>query len=103
MRWTCGSLTTLAILAMAPIGSQASASDSAGVELFEKKIRPLLAEHCYSCHGEKKQESGLALNSFSSLRKGGDRGPAVMAGDPEQSLIVTALRYADDDLKMPPR
>ena len=78
-------------------------SAAADSEFFEKQIRPLLAENCYQCHGPKKQESGLALSTASGLRKGGDRGPSVSPGDPDASLLVQAVRYADDDLKMPPR
>ena len=83
--------------------AQEPPQDAAGIEFFEKRIRPLFAEHCYQCHGEKKQESGLVLANPAGLRKGGDRGPPIVPGEPEQSLLIQAVRYADDDLKMPPR
>ncbi len=54
--------------------------DADGLEFFEKRIRPLLAEHCYQCHGPKKQESGLVLSTASALRKGGDRGTPIAPG-----------------------
>src|SRR5438874_10568370 len=85
------------------IVAAAGPSDVSGIEFFEKRIRPLLSENCYQCHGEKKQESGLALNSSAALRKGGDRGPPIAAGEPDQSLLIQAVRYTNDDLKMPPR
>src|SRR5262245_13579993 len=76
---------------------------AAGLEFFEKRIRPLLAENCYQCHGHKKQESGLVLSTAAGLRNGGDRGTPITSGDPDASLLIQAVRYADDDLKMPPR
>ncbi len=77
----------------------------AGVEFFEKKIRPLLVDHCYDCHavGAKKIRGGLLLDSRDAVRKGGDSGPAVEPGDPDKSLIVKAVRFTDDGLKMPPK
>jgi cytochrome c553/transposase-like protein len=74
-----------------------------GIEFFEKRIRPLLAEHCYQCHGPKKQESGLVLSTPDGLQNGGDRGSTIVPGDPDASVLVQAVRYTDDDLKMPPR
>jgi mono/diheme cytochrome c family protein len=79
------------------------APDAAGAEFFEKRIRPLLAENCHQCHGLKKQESGLDLTSIDALLKGGDRGPPLVAGEPDKSILIQAIRYTDDDLKMPPR
>ncbi|QDU29525.1 Planctomycete cytochrome C [Anatilimnocola aggregata] len=77
---------------------------SEGLEFFEKRIRPILVAHCYECHSadRKKQEGGLFLDSRSALLKGGDSGPAIIPGDPEKSLLITAVRHADKDLKMPP-
>ncbi len=72
------------------------------VRFFETTIRPLLANHCYDCHGEETQESELRLDSFAGMRRGGKAGPALIPGKPEGSLIVTAVSYRDNDLKMPP-
>lgn len=82
----------------------ASLSNAAepGVDFFENKIRPVLVEHCISCHGEKKQSGGLRLDSKQATLKGGDTGPALVAGKPKDSLIVKALNHVDD-LKMPPK
>ncbi len=76
-----------------------------GVEFFEKKVRPLLVQHCYSCHSAdaKKVRGGLLLDSRPGLLKGGDSGPAVVPGAPRQSLLVRAVRHADESLKMPPK
>jgi Protein of unknown function (DUF1553)/Protein of unknown function (DUF1549)/Planctomycete cytochrome C len=76
------------------------------VEFFEKKIRPVLVEHCYKCHsekGEKGIKGGLSLESRESIRKGGDTGPALRLGDPDKSLIIEAIRFSDEDLQMPPK
>jgi hypothetical protein len=72
------------------------------VEFFETKIRPVLTEQCYSCHGEKKQSGGLRLDSKAAVLTGGDNGPALVPGKAIESLIVKAIRH-DGELKMPPK
>src|SRR3954447_22108034 len=71
-------------------------------DLFESKIRPLLADRCQKCHGGKKQESGLRLDSRNSALTGGDSGPAVVAGQPDESELVKRITDSDDDSRMPP-
>src|SRR5262245_12052166 len=68
---------------------------------FEKKVRPVLVQHCFSCHGPQKQRGGLRLDSAEAIRKGGELGPALVPGKPEESRLVHAIRYKND-LKMPP-
>ncbi|MBI3851130.1 MAG: PSD1 domain-containing protein [Verrucomicrobia bacterium] len=74
-----------------------------GVEFFEKRIRPLLVEHCYKCHSaqSEKVKGGLLLDTREGLLKGGDTGPAIVPGDPEKSLLIKAVRQTDKDLQMP--
>lgn len=74
------------------------------VEYYEKKVRPILAEHCYECHGPdvKNPEGGLRLDRPESWLRGGDSGAAVVPGDPEKSRLARAIRYEDHDLEMPP-
>ena len=73
-------------------------------DFFEKQVRPVLAERCYECHSvEKKQKGGLALDTRESTLKGGDTGPALVAGEPEKSLLIEAVRYGNHDLQMPPK
>ena len=72
------------------------------IEFFETKVRPILVEQCYSCHGEKKQSSGLRLDSHAAVLKGTDEGPVVVPGDPEKSPLVKAIRHAGE-IKMPPK
>ena len=103
MRPQLSSLGLLLILS-APALS-APPDDAAGIEFFEKKIRPVLVEHCYECHSaeaKKGLKGGLALDSREASRKGGDSGPAVVPGKPDESLLIEAVRYTDEALKMPP-
>ena len=74
------------------------------IAFFEKKIRPALEEHCLACHSAKLAEpmGGLRLDSREAVLRGGANGPALVAGKPEQSLIVKALGYKEPTLKMPP-
>ena len=81
-------------------GEPDSSTQAAREHFFEQKVRPLLAENCYSCHGDKKQKGGLRLDSLESILKGGESGPAVVAGKPEESLIVEAINYQGPE--MPP-
>ena len=62
---------------------------------FEQKVRPLLVEHCHSCHSveAKKSKGGLKLDSAESISKGGDSGPALIPGKPDQSLLIKAVQY----------
>ena len=82
-----------------------SLAQAADLAFFESKIRPLLAEHCYSCHSAKaeKLKGGLYVDSLEGLLKGGDLGAALVPGDAEKSLLIKAVRYADADLQMPPK
>ncbi len=77
-------------------------ADPAGEEFFEKKIRPVLIEHCAKCHSAAKTKGDLRLDSRTEMLKGGRSGPAVVSGDPAASLLMRAVRGADKELKMPP-
>ncbi len=69
---------------------------------FENLVRPVLIERCQKCHGAEKQKAGLRLDSRDALLAGGETGPAVVPGQPEQSLLIEALRYAPEGYQMPP-
>jgi hypothetical protein len=75
-----------------------------GVAFFESKVRPILVERCYSCHSSQARSvrGGLLLDTREGTLKGGDIGPAVEPGNPDESLLVQAVRWDDDTLKMPP-
>jgi hypothetical protein len=89
-----------ACLMLAP--RAARGDDATGMELFEKKIRPVLVGQCYECHSTASAalKGGLLLDSRDSIRRGGDSGPAVVPGDVAGSLLVSALRH--DAFEMPP-
>ena len=70
-------------------------------ELFESRIRPLFANNCFSCH-TKSRLGGLEISSRAALIHGGNSGPAIVPGSPDQSLLVQALRQTHERLKMPP-
>jgi hypothetical protein len=81
----------------------APSPDPDKVDFFEKRIRPVLNDHCYECHGSDKVKGGFRLDTAAGLLKGGDSGPAIVAGAPERSLLIKAIRYQDKDLQMPPK
>jgi mono/diheme cytochrome c family protein len=95
----------LAVLpALSARGDQTDqAADAKAIEFFESKVRPILAEHCFSCHGPKKQMGGgLRVDSRASMLKGGDSGPIIVPGKPEQSPMIRAILHGGD-IKMPPK
>ena len=78
-------------------------SESRRLAHFEKKIRPILARHCYACHSAKSDEikGGLTLDTREGIRQGGDSGPAVVPGNPRGSLLLSAIRH-EGGYEMPP-
>ena len=92
------------ILISLAIGQTTAAEpNAAGVEFFERKIRPLFAENCYACHGQEKRKGKLRLDSPASIHAGGESGPILTPGKPDESRIILAVSYKDEDLKMPPK
>ncbi|MBM83461.1 MAG: hypothetical protein CMJ78_23120, partial [Planctomycetaceae bacterium] len=71
-------------------------------DFFEARVRPLLVKHCLKCHSAKKQEGSLRLDSRDAWLRGGERGKVIVAGKPNDSLLIQAIRHDDPDLKMPP-
>ncbi|HYH68134.1 MAG TPA: DUF1553 domain-containing protein [Urbifossiella sp.] len=99
----------VAAVLVSPVAAQPPTAGAAGsdTDFFEKKIRPVLVEHCYSCHSadaaaKNKLKGGLSLDTRDAVRAGGDSGPALVPGDPAKSLVVESLRYTGD-LRMPPK
>jgi Protein of unknown function (DUF1553)/Protein of unknown function (DUF1549)/Planctomycete cytochrome C len=80
-----------------------SVAASGEADFFEKRIRPLLIEHCQDCHGEGKQKGNLRLDHAGGWQTGGDSGPALVPGKIGESLLWKAVTYTDRDLKMPPK
>ncbi|MDB6117808.1 MAG: Protein of unknown function (DUF1553)/Protein of unknown function (DUF1549)/Planctomycete, partial [Verrucomicrobiaceae bacterium] len=96
---TAAYLSCLLVLAFA-VAPQWASADS---EFFEKRVRPVLIERCESCHGADKQKGGLRLDSRAAWQKGGESGPVLVPGDPDESRLIKAVRYGDPDLQMPPK
>ncbi|MEI6233027.1 MAG: PSD1 and planctomycete cytochrome C domain-containing protein [Planctomycetota bacterium] len=85
-------------------GAATGEPSAEGVEFFEKHIRPVLADKCFTCHSAKSEKikGALLLDSRASSLKGGATGPAVVPGDLEKSLLIKAVRYKDEKSQMPP-
>ena len=81
--------------------SVAGAQSSDPAEFFETRVRPLLAQNCYACHTHARM-GGLQLDSRESMLKGGNSGPAIIPGKPEDSLLIQAVRRSHERFKMPP-
>jgi hypothetical protein len=81
-----------------------AAAQDAGLEFFEKQVRPILFARCYECHSGQsvKLQGGLRLDSLAAATKGGDTGPAVVPGKPQESLLVDAINYGEL-YQMPPK
>jgi hypothetical protein len=90
-------------LAAAPAQTAHKSITPEQLEFFEKNIRPVLVEHCYECHSEEKGKSKgeLTVDTRDAIRIGGDRGPAVVPGKPEESILIAAIRQSGG-LRMPP-
>ncbi|MCA9101792.1 MAG: DUF1553 domain-containing protein [Planctomycetales bacterium] len=95
--------TTLLVAATClPLLADGGADNAATVEFFEARIRPVLVEHCYECHNSaEKAEGNLALDHRGGWLTGGDSGPAIVAGDPEVSPLIRAIRHDEDVSSMP--
>ena len=82
-----------------------AAAESAGtaeqIKFFETRVRPVLAQNCYECHGEDKQKAGLRLDNIGYIKAGSDEGQVLVPGDSSKSLIYTAITHEDPDLQMP--
>src|SRR5690349_3572998 len=106
--WTAsrlaGAVGAAAALLLAAAAARARADGGPTPEqarFFEAKVRPVLVGQCVKCHGPGAAKSNLRLDSRAGVLAGGDQGPAVVPGKPDESLLVAAVRH-DDGLKMPP-
>ena len=79
-----------------------AAQSTNSAEFFETRIRPLLAEKCFACHTQSRL-GGMRIDSRETLLKGGNSGPAIVPGSPEQSLLIQAVSHTHERLKMPPQ
>ncbi|MBP86419.1 MAG: hypothetical protein CMJ64_06850 [Planctomycetaceae bacterium] len=74
----------------------------AGISFFKESIQPIFEDHCYECHGFDSRKGKFSLATRESLLAGGVSGPAIVPGKPDQSLLINAVRHANDQLQMPP-
>jgi Protein of unknown function (DUF1553)/Protein of unknown function (DUF1549)/Planctomycete cytochrome C len=91
----------LGILANSATREAATAAEPASAEFFETQIRPVLAANCFECHGAKKQESDVRLDSREGMLVGNSDGPVIVPGDAEKSRLIKAVRRKGE-IKMPP-
>jgi hypothetical protein len=94
------------VIIFAASASAAAEFDKKGLDYFESKIRPVLVKNCYQCHSAKAASEGklkgkLQLDTREGARRGGETGPAVVPGKPNESLLINALRH--EDFEMPPK
>jgi hypothetical protein len=109
MRLSSRFLAPAAILLFAGVASSqptppatGTAPDAAKIEYFEKKVRPILADHCYHCHSADTKPAGnLRVDDRNGLLTGGNKGPAVVPGEPGKSLLITRVTQKDEKKRMP--
>ena len=101
-RMTVVCLSVLTLIQTAGFDRRAEAQDrAAALEHFEKRVRPLFIERCHKCHASEKAKGGLRLDSAEAIRRGGESGPVLVPGKPEESRLIQAIRH-QGGLKMPP-
>ncbi|WP_165229578.1 PSD1 and planctomycete cytochrome C domain-containing protein [Aquisphaera insulae] len=100
-----GATVAAVALVFGTASAMARGDDPAATAFFESKIRPVLVEHCAKCHGASAAapKGGLRVDTREGLRRGGDSGPAVVAGKPEESLLLQAIARTGEVSAMPPK
>ena len=98
------SIALLILSALAASRTSSLWAGQTGTEFFEKRIRPILVAHCYECHSTSAEQlkGGLRLDSRQRMFDGGDSGPAIVPGKPEEGELIRAVRYDPDGYEMPP-
>ncbi len=101
MKYRSGTLLILILAACPLLGQFQDDATPDGALLFRETVRPIIENRCLACHNQKVRSSGLSLESRPEVLTGGNRGPAVLPGDSEQSRLILALAHSSD-LNMPP-
>ena len=101
-RWLCLVYSSLVIRHFSALAADLTPAQT---RFFENKIRPILVDNCYKCHSQQsaKVKGGLRLDTREDLLKGGETGAGIVPGNPDQSLLIQAVRYTNPDLQMPPK
>src|SRR5688500_10286239 len=90
-----------------PVGHPTPAKpiSAADLKFFETKVRPVLVDNCYKCHSKEadKVKGGFMIDTREAILHGGNSGPAIVPGKPDESMLIQAIRYKDEDLQMPPK
>lgn len=95
-------LVGLGLSPAAVAAGEAKKPSPQAIQFFETKVRPVLIEHCFRCHGDIKRPRGdLRLDSRAAMLAGSERGPALVPGHPEKSWLIKAITHEDKELKMP--
>src|SRR5918992_2872797 len=93
----------IVLLASLPVGSQTQLPADATVKVdYEKDVKPLLAENCYSCHGSEVQQAGLRLDLRQNALRGSEYGPVIIPGKSAESKLIKRLVDGDGGMQMPP-
>lgn len=104
-RWVVPILATWTLLIQtehqAALSEDPPAAEFEQAAFFESQVRPVLVDRCFNCHGPNKQESGLRLDTRGAALAGGDSGPVIVPGNPEESQLVSVIRHTGE-VKMPP-
>ncbi len=97
--------TVLMAACAAPVVVHAASPDARGTAFFETKIRPLLMARCYECHSASSAKLGgkLSLDSRRGWQAGGEGGQVIVPGKPDESRLIKAVQWTDDEVHMPPR
>jgi hypothetical protein len=102
MLWQNAFALLVVVGAVPAVWAEDAAPGRESEAFFELKVRPILAGTCVKCHGAAKSSGGLRLDSRDAMLKGGESGPAVVPGDPQNSLMLRAIRHENTELEMPP-
>ncbi|HLQ43823.1 MAG TPA: c-type cytochrome domain-containing protein [Planctomycetaceae bacterium] len=97
--WSVSLALICGLVTLCPIKA---ADPSTSTDLFENKVRPVLVDVCFKCHGGEKVSGGLRVDSREALLKGGDSGASIVPNQPGESPLLKAIRHEDKDFQMPP-
>lgn len=101
-RFTAAHCLPLSIACLLVTTAAAAPSD-ADLQFFERQVRPILVNRCQECHGPAMQEGELRLDNTAGIRQGGASGAVVVPGKPDDSLLLVAVGYRNEELRMPPK